>query len=256
MKIIDRLGNGLGRALTKHIRSNPKGELWLSSIQRRLLLLYGSQHLEERMVRYLSGIVIGALSITLGFLLLFVIVERQLLYVLLGPVLAVCYVLLQVRALDHKLELRKRQLLLELPELMNRLALLVDAGESVQQAVLHCAKPNTGDQPGLLIKELDHAMLQFRQGGETFASSMESFAKRCGVQEVTQFTTMVLLYYRRGGGDFVHTMRGLMRELWEKRKSIVRTIGEEASSKLIFPMMVIFIVIMAVIAYPAVRMMG
>jgi tight adherence protein C len=256
MKSIDRLGYDIGRVLAKRIRTNPKGTLWLSLLQRRLLLLYGPQHLDERVERYLSGIVTGALGIALGFLLLFILVERQLVYVLLGPLMATCYVLLQLRSLDRRLELRKRQLLLELPELMNRLALLVDAGESVQQAVLHCAKPNPGDKLGLLIKELDHAMLQFRQGGETFASSMEWFAKRCSVQEVTQFTTMVLLYYRRGGGDFVHTMRGLMRELWEKKKSIVRTIGEEASSKLIFPMMVIFIVIMAVIAYPAIRMMG
>jgi tight adherence protein C len=248
------------RKLMKLIRSNPRGSLWLSSTERKLETLRMTEQAEkgaEAAERFAFKCIAGACGIWLGSLLLYITVERQPLYVVAGLAISIGFLLMQIRALDRLLELRKRTILLELPNLMNRIAMLVDAGESVQQAIVRCAD-STGHrgEDSVLQRELIHSMRQFRQGGETFASAMEGLARRCSVQEVTHFTTIVLLHYRRGGGDFVHTLRGAMRELWEKRKQVVRTIGEEASSKLIFPMMGIFLLIMIITAYPAIRMMG
>ncbi|GAF08207.1 type II/IV secretion system protein TadC [Paenibacillus pini JCM 16418] len=48
----------------------------------------------------------------------------------------------------------------------------------------------------------------------------------------------------------------LSRVLWEKRKSITRTRGEQASSKLVFPMVVIFLVVVVLVGTPAFLMMN
>jgi tight adherence protein C len=251
--------NALPQLLLRKIRAKPRGALWLGSIQRKLELLRIAETPEqgaEAAEWFISKHTSGACVIWSGFVLLFVAIERQPLYCVVGFILAVCYVFLQIRTLDRLLERRKRTILLELPDLMNRIAMLVDAGESVQQAIVRCAdKPGQSRKRSILQEELVHSMRQFRQG-ESFASAMEGLSKRCSVQEVTHFTTIVLLHYRRGGGDLVLTLRGAMRELWEKRKQVVRTIGEEASSKLIFPMMAIFLLIMIITAYPAIRLIG
>jgi tight adherence protein C len=61
--------------------------------------------------------------------------------------------------------------------------------------------------------------------------------------------------YRRGGELFVMSLRSLNRDLWEKRKAMTRILGEEASSKLIFPMLLILLAVMIIVAAPAVMLM-
>jgi len=74
------------------------------------------------------------------------------------------------------------------------------------------------------------------------------------MQEVSIFATTVLLNYRRGGTDFVTALNRLSQELWQKRISLSRTLGEQASSKLVFPMVLIFIVVLIIIATPAIML--
>jgi tight adherence protein C len=85
---------------------------------------------------------------------------------------------------------------------------------------------------------------------------MERFNRSCAVQEVSIFTTVLLLNYRRGGEHFVLALRELSYTLWEKRKAIARTRGEEASSKLVFPLVGILLVLMILVAAPAVLLMS
>lgn len=69
------------------------------------------------------------------------------------------------------------------------------------------------------------------------------------------FVTAVLINQRRGGDTFVLAMQDVGRQLWEKRKAVARRRGEEASTKLVFPMMLMFLVILAVVGAPALLMM-
>ncbi|MGV2805241.1 type II secretion protein F, partial [Clostridium perfringens] len=73
---------------------------------------------------------------------------------------------------------------------------------------------------------------------------------------VSIFTTTVRLNFRRGGNAFVLALRDLSRVLWEKRKAIARTRGEQASSKLVLPMVVIFMIVIVLLGAPAFMMMN
>jgi len=44
--------------------------------------------------------------------------------------------------------------------------------------------------------------------------------------------------------------------MWERRKAMTRTLGEEAASKLVFPMVMIFMVVMVIVGAPAILMMN
>ncbi|MNP57095.1 hypothetical protein D3C76_1518900 [compost metagenome] len=93
------------------------------------------------------------------------------------------------------------------------------------------------------------------ESGYSFQQALEGFSKRCGVQEVSAFTTAVLLNYRRGGNDFVLALRDLSHSLWDKRKTVSKTLGEQASSKLIFPLVLIFLIIVILVGAPAFMIM-
>jgi tight adherence protein C len=90
------------------------------------------------------------------------------------------------------------------------------------------------------------------QNGESFQLAMDEFARRTGVQEASVLTSALLLQYRKGGSDFVHALRELSFSLWEKRKNLARTKGEEAVSKLSLPLALMFFVLMVIIGSPAI----
>lgn len=48
----------------------------------------------------------------------------------------------------------------------------------------------------------------------------------------------------------------LSRSLWERRKAICKTLGEQASSKLVFPMVLLFMVVVILVGAPAFMMMN
>ncbi len=153
-----------------------------------------------------------------------------------------------------KLLRKKREMLIELPEALNQLMLLVGAGETVQQAIIRIAEHSSGSS-NPLRQELSETAGALRMNA-SFAKSMEEFSKRCAMQETTLFTTTLLLNYRRGGDEMLVSLRELSMTLWDKRKALAKTLGEEASSKLVFPMVLIFFVVMVIVSVPALMMAG
>ncbi|MNW00625.1 hypothetical protein D3C71_1961440 [compost metagenome] len=69
------------------------------------------------------------------------------------------------------------------------------------------------------------------------------------------FSTNVLMNFKRGGSDFAYSLEELSHTLWERRKAAARTIGEEASAKMVFPMVLLFCTVMLIVAAPAVLSM-
>ncbi|MNN06576.1 Bacterial type II secretion system protein F domain protein [compost metagenome] len=171
-----------------------------------------------------------------------------------GGVLAVLLPAALIHDLHRKVVKREQAIQLELPELLNKLVLLVGAGSTVQQAIRQCVERKQAEAQHPLYGELLRMQREL-EGGYSFQQALEGVSKRCGVQEVSAFTTAVLLNYRRGGNDFVLALRDLSHSLWEKRKSVSKTLGEQASSKLVFPLVLIFLIIVILVGAPALMIM-
>jgi tight adherence protein C len=171
-----------------------------------------------------------------------------------GALLSLLLPIVQYQQCSRELKRRKLDMLISLPELLNQLMLLTGAGETVPQALIRIVEGRQQDKDPLL-QELLPVVQVLRMNG-SFAKGMEDFSKRCGLQEVSLFTTTLLLNYKRGGDDLVMSLRELSVTLWEKRKAVAKTLGEEASSKMVFPMVLIFFMVMVVVAAPAMLMMN
>jgi tight adherence protein C len=223
--------------------------------------LYGKSHAIIRTKLMLADMIgLTAVSVVLVTGLAAVANDASILAA--GLPLSSCMPWILYKDAEGKLKRHKRAMLLELPELLNQLTLLVGAGATIQQALLRCLEgsgrsskhgpaPDAASPLRVELEKLRHDLLNHAP----FGKAMEEFSKRCGLQEVSMFTTTVLLNYKRGGDDLTLALKELSIALWEKRKSIARTIGEEASSKLVFPMVIIFLVVMIIVAAPALFMM-
>lgn len=222
-------------------------------IQRSLQHSYGMRHSAERTLLFMGEMISCSWLFAAGGSAM-TLLSGEKAGILLGVFLAAVLPVALVRDLHKKVKLREQSILLELPELLNSIVLLVGAGENVQRAITRCVDSRGGDTSHPLYKELS-LMTGEWDSGYSFQQAFENFSKRCAVQEVSLFTTTVLLNYRRGGNDFVLSLRDLSRMLWEKRKAISRTRGEQASSKLVFPMVVIFLIVIVLVGSPALMML-
>ncbi|WP_341346838.1 type II secretion system F family protein [Paenibacillus sp. FSL H3-0469] len=222
-------------------------------IQRSLQRIYGMRYSAERTLLFMGEMLSYSWLLAAGGSALTMLTGEQT-GIILGGLLAVALPVAMVSDLHKKVRIREQNIMLELPELLNSIVLLVGAGETVQRAIVRCVNSRQGDSTHPLYAELMKMTAEW-DGGYSFQQAFENFSKRCAVQEVSIFTTTVLLNYRRGGADFVLSLRDLSRMLWEKRKAISRTRGEQASSKLVFPMVVIFLIVIVLVGTPAIMML-
>jgi tight adherence protein C len=170
-----------------------------------------------------------------------------------GVIVACCLPVLRTKELTKKVNQRRFTIVMELPELLSRLLLMVNAGETVLRAISRCAEQKAGSEHPLYV-ELNRAIEGMKRG-ESLSLVLEEMGRRCAVPEVRLFATTVLINARRGGESFVPALRELTRQMWEKRKSLARMLGEQASSRLAFPLAVIFLLIMVLVGAPTILMM-
>ncbi len=170
----------------------------------------------------------------------------------LGAIVACGVPFLRAKELGKRAAARRQRIVMELPELLGKLLLLVNAGDNVMRALARCVEQQpTGGGP--LYDELKSALAAMNRG-ESMAMALEEMGRRCAVPETRQFASTLLINARRGGEAFVPALRELTRQMWDKRKATVRTLGEQASSKLVFPLALIFLCIMILVGAPTMMM--
>lgn len=230
----------------------PTGKL---DLHHKMVALYGENKDLEHSLRFAAETVSASLLGLFAAVVLYAVSGGDTGLLLTGCLTAAVIPLAMYKELDRKIRRRKRFIVLELPELLNAITLLVNAGETVQGAIQRCAANRMHPAAHTPLKAELKLLAGRLHNGEPFPQAMEQFSKRCGVQEVAMFAAAVLMNYRRGGDSFVLALKALAGEMWERRKAMTRTLGEEASSKLIFPMLLVFLVVMTIVAAPAVMFM-
>lgn len=223
-------------------------------IHQKMVRLYGSRKGLGHTKMFLAQMISMTLLLLAFSFVLPAVAEGDLTYLAVGLLITVLVPFSMVKDLDKKIQKRKQAITLELPEFLSRITLLVNAGETVQKAIIRSVEQKKHMQDHPLYAELQQVAAEVGNN-YSFAQAMEDFSKRCGMQEISIFVTTVLMNYRRGGEEFVASLQGLSQDLWDKRRAVTKTLGEEASSKMIFPMMIIFLVVMVVVGAPALMMM-
>ena len=221
----------------------------ITNLHHKIIQIYGVKDALNK-TKLFSAQLFSAFYLIFVLFLFFSIINKDPLLLYFGSFLSILAPLFLLRGLDKQIKQKQNQMLLELPEFLNKMVLLINAGETVQQAIIQSGLQKSNVKKSYFYKEVLLLTRQL-QNNEVFVTALEDFNKRCGVQEISIFTTTVLLNYRRGGNELVVALRGLTKELWQKRKALVRTLGEQASSKLVFPMVLIFLVVLIIVGTPA-----
>ena len=144
-----------------------------------------------------------------------------------------------------KLEKRHEVILREFPHVLSQLALLVNAGMPLREALgITSEKGN-----GVLYQELKVLMEEINNGVPEY-EALASLADRCGVDSVRKFSSLIIQNVRKGSGELAMVLMELSSEVWRNRVSNVKEEGEKASAKLMIPVMIIFAGILIMVVVP------
>lgn len=165
------------------------------------------------------------------------------------PVSGIFLFFLTDRNLDDKAKKRKLQFMIDFPAFISKLALLMNAGMHLRQALLKIYNDSDKDRP--LYVELG-TVLGDLESGISENQAWQEFSERCKVKEIASFASMIVQNSKIGGNQLVNELKRISHETWEMRKHAAKQMGETASAKLIFPMMLILIGILAIAISPAI----
>lgn len=70
-------------------------------------------------------------------------------------------------------------------------------------------------------------------------------------QRISRFITVILQNMRKGNAEMVAVLRLQANECWDLRKHTAKRLGEEASTKLLLPLMLMFLAILIIVGTPA-----
>ncbi len=165
------------------------------------------------------------------------------------PITGIALFFLADKNLDDRAKKRKLLLMIDFPVFISKLTLLINAGMHLRQALERVYKDS--DNKTSLYMELGTVLDDFASGVNE-SQAWQEFSERCKVKEISSFSSMIMQNSKIGGNKLVDELKRMTHETWEMRKHAAKQMGEAASSKLIFPLMLMFLAILLIVITPAI----
>lgn len=216
----------------------------------KLSELYGGRDVKHKLMLHLANKIMYLIIAVLSVTLLGALMDKpDISYVIFASAVLLLVFYVTDRKLDERIKKRSFCIQYDFPDFLNKLVLLINAGMTVSRAWEKIVRDRKNMTP--LYEELNITYIEIRNGKPEMAA-YEDFARRCRVKEVTKFITAIIQNMRKGNGELVTLLKLQSNECWQLRKSMAKRLGEEASTKLVLPLMIMFIGILIIVILPAI----
>lgn len=170
-------------------------------------------------------------------------------------VLLLCVFIVPFREseINSQIKKRSRDLLIEYPAFVSQLTLLLGAGMSVRNCLVGMGKKagkKSSKGNTCLEKELIITAHEL-EVGISEPEAIEHFGKRCKTREYMRFSALLIQNMKKGSSDLIGMLKAESEDAFTLRKNEARKLGEEASTKLLLPMVMMLTVVMIIIMVPA-----
>ena len=174
----------------------------------------------------------------------------------LGIIAAGCVPLVEKSRKQEEEKRRKEKLQSEYPELVSKLTILLGAGMTLFSAwnKITTNYSNKRKNNMIPIHPLYEEMLitcHEIESGVGEARAYERFGERCGLHRYRKFCSLLVQNLRKGTRGLVQLLEEEVSDAFEERKNLAKKSGEEAGTKMLFPMMMMFGIIIVIIMVPA-----
>lgn len=150
---------------------------------------------------------------------------------------------------------RNARMVLDYPNIVNKLVLLTSAGMSMRGAFsrirldyLKSRAAGGPEKPG--YEEIVKTSVEM-ENGVPEAEAYEHMGRRCKAREYKTFSTLLFQSVTRGGSEMNGILMQEAANAIEERKKRARVLGEEAGTKLLLPMVLMLGIVMVILMVPA-----
>lgn len=145
----------------------------------------------------------------------------------------------------NRLKKRREMLMGEFPDVVAKLALLINAGMIMKEAWRKVADNGKGE----IHSFMKQAVIEIDNGSSEI-EAYSNFGVNCMVPEIRKFTSTMVQGLTKGNSEFSEMLKQQNNEIWMQRQNHVKQLGEKAASKLLIPILIMFIGILIMIIVP------
>lgn len=152
---------------------------------------------------------------------------------------------------------KARQILLDYPDIVFKLGMLLGAGLTIQNAFRKIAAEykesrERGAGKTRWAYEEMLAVCNEMSSGLSEAKAYESFGRKCEAPCYVRLGTMLSGGLQKSANGMTAILLEESREALKERRQLAKKIGEEAGTKLLFPMILMLMVVLIILMVPAV----
>lgn len=155
---------------------------------------------------------------------------------------------------EKKISDKRSQMVLDYPEIVSKLTLLLGAGMTVRKAwrkiVEDYSNKNARGKERFAYEEMIYTSREM-DSGVTEAESYEKFGRRCNVQEYLRLGALLSQNLRKGTKGLNDLLKLEAMQAFEERKARAKRRGEEAGTKLLLPMFLMLVEVLIIVVVPA-----
>lgn len=180
--------------------------------------------------------------------------SRGLVLAIMAALMGILLYALEIQNKGKEQEKRKRQMLLDYPEIVNKMTLFLGAGMTVKRAWRKVTedyerqKEIQGERYAYEeMKRVCHEM----ESKVAESESYEDFGRRCNIQVYVRFGALLSQNLRKGTRGLIPLLKVESVQAFEERKARAKRLGEEAGTKLLLPMFLMLAVVLVIVIVPA-----
>ena len=156
----------------------------------------------------------------------------------------------------QKEELRKKEMQRDYPDVLDKLVLFLQAGFSIRKAMEKLAIDYQRNRQKYHMKEraaYEEIVKTCREmeGGVYEADAYERMGKRCKISQYKILSVLLVQNLRKGNQNILELLEREAASAGEEHKREARVRGEEASVKLLLPMIMQLMVVLVILMVPA-----
>ena len=150
---------------------------------------------------------------------------------------------------------REKQLFMDYPELVSQFTLLLSAGMTIggawKRLVDQYEKHQRDGRKRRYVYEEMTITWREMQNGISETEAIKRFGKRIKLIPYMKFASLLSQNLRKGSKGLVGLLKTEAGLAQEERKETAKQLGEEAGTKLLFPMLMMFGIVLLMILVPA-----
>lgn len=150
--------------------------------------------------------------------------------------------------LQKKIDERNRQLLSDYAKFVSKLSLYLGVGLSLETVIRRIVKK--ADKDRFYVKELEISLREM-ENHIPVSEAVEKFANRCRLPCYIKLSVLLNQNLKKGNNNIQRHLKEETKKAIEERENLARKYAQEAGTKLLFPMLLMLVVVMVMIMYPA-----